>query len=419
METNTANQVKTPFNRLVAGMLIGEVGMMMALLTPISLLLTLKFMELDPHNATTAFGMVTGAGALFAMFANPIGGAISDRTTLRFGRRRTWILIGSILGALCLTGIALSKSIAMIAVFWCLTQIVFNFVYAAFTALLPDQVDEGRRGSISGVLGLAVPFSPIIGLVIMTVMGNTPLSVKYIVLAVISVVTAVVSCILIREGRAEVTRKEKVKEKMPVGVMLSRIYPSPRKYPVFTWGWLTRFFISLAYCSNTYNSIMLMRRYHFSQAQTTATTTLLAVIGMGFLAISSIVGGMLSDKLRKQKPFVAISALVVGVGLIFNAVAPSVTFLIIGNVLGGLGYGIYLAVDMALVARILPNKKDAAKDFGIMNIANTITQSIVPFIGVNWPPGSAGLIVPPVVATCALPMKTTPPLGKPSVSVSV
>ena len=111
METNTANQVKTPFNRLVAGMLIGEVGMMMALLTPISLLLTLKFMELDPHNATTAFGMVTGAGALFAMFANPIGGAISDRTTLRFGRRRTWILIGSILGALCLTGIALPKAL--------------------------------------------------------------------------------------------------------------------------------------------------------------------------------------------------------------------------------------------------------------------------------------------------------------------
>ena len=308
----------------------------------------------------------------------------------------------------------------MIAVFWCLTQIVFNFVYAAFTALLPDQVDEGRRGSISGVLGLAVPFSPIIGLVIMTVMGNTPLSVKYIVLAVISVVTAVVSCILIREGRAEVTRKEKVKEKMPVGVMLSRIYPSPRKYPVFTWGWLTRFFISLAYCSNTYNSIMLMRRYHFSQAQTTATTTLLAVIGMGFLAISSIVGGMLSDKLRKQKPFVAISALVVGVGLIFNAVAPSVTFLIIGNVLGGLGYGIYLAVDMALVARILPNKKDAAKDFGIMNIANTITQSIVPFIGPSllavgsWPFFFGSLAMGGVFsALCVIPIPEMSPRPEP------
>jgi hypothetical protein len=35
---------------------------------------------------------------------------------------------------------------------------------------------------------------------------------------------------------------------------------------------------------------------------------------------------------------------------------------------------------MALVARILPRKEDSAKDFGLMNVANALPQSIVPAI---------------------------------------
>lgn len=46
----------------------------------------------------------------------------------------------------------------------------------------------------------------------------------------------------------------------------------------------------------------------------------------------------------------------------------------------GLGFGCFSAVDMALVARILPSKEDSAKDFGIMNVANALPQSIVPAI---------------------------------------
>jgi Na+/melibiose symporter and related transporters len=375
----SGGMVKTPFKRLVAGITIGAVGMMTALLTPITLLLTLKFVDLNSATATSNFGMTTGLAALFAMLANPIGGAISDRTALKFGRRRTWILIGSILGAACLVGIGFSKNFTQIMILWCLTQIVFNFTYASYTALIPDQVDEGKRGSISGIIGLAMPFSPILGLVVISLMGNASTPAKWSVIAVISVITAVISCVLVKESKVVFKKPEKAK--MSFGTWISGIVPSPRKHPPFAWGWLTRFFISLAYCSGTYNSMMLIKRYHYSTQQATSATTLLSLIGMGFLAISSVAGGVLSDKFRKQKPFVAASALVVGVGLVVNATASSFGALLIGNALVGFGYGIFTAVDMALVARILPNKLDAAKDFGIMNIANTVPQSIVPFVG--------------------------------------
>jgi MFS family permease len=94
--------------------------------------------------------------------------------------------------------------------------------------------------------------------------------------------------------------------------------------------------------------------------------------------ISSIFGGMLSDKFRKQKPFVAGSAIVCAIGVWMFAFAPSLTFYYIGNAVLGLGFGAFLAVDIALVARFLPNKEDAAKDFGILNVAGNIPGSIVP-----------------------------------------
>ena len=47
----------------------------------------------------------------------------------------------------------------------------------------------------------------------------------------------------------------------------------------------------------------------------------------------------------------------------------------------GAGAGIYWAVDMALVIDVLPNPDDAAKDLGVMNIANALPQSLAGVVG--------------------------------------
>lgn len=98
------------------------------------------------------------------------------------------------------------------------------------------------------------------------------------------------------------------------------------------------------------------------------------------LALASVVGGFLSDKFRKQKPFVGGAAVLLGMGVWIMASAPSVTFYFISQGVIGFGFGMFLAVDIELVVRVLLNKEDAAKDFGIMNVANNIAGSIVPVI---------------------------------------
>ncbi len=48
--------------------------------------------------------------------------------------------------------------------------------------------------------------------------------------------------------------------------------------------------------------------------------------------------------------------------------------------IAGLGFGVYLAVDLALVADVLPDPDNAAKDLGVFNIANAMPQSLAPAI---------------------------------------
>ena len=47
---------------------------------------------------------------------------------------------------------------------------------------------------------------------------------------------------------------------------------------------------------------------------------------------------------------------------------------------GGLGFGLYAAVDLALVADVLPNPADVAKDLGVFNIAGALPFTVAPAI---------------------------------------
>jgi predicted MFS family arabinose efflux permease len=68
-----------------------------------------------------------------------------------------------------------------------------------------------------------------------------------------------------------------------------------------------------------------------------------------------------------------------GLGLWLIAASDSYTMLLFGVALTGMGHGIYEGVDLALVTDVLPDRdKHAAKDLGILNIANTLPQVIAP-----------------------------------------
>ena len=158
-----------PFFILVYGLAV--FGVWMAVLTPVIVSMALRVAALDPVNKATILSQVMGTGALVALFANPICGYFSDRTTSRLGMRRPWILGGTVLGVFGLYLVA-TGDITTITIGWLLAQAGYNAVLAAVIALLPDQVPEAQRGRVSGVLGVCLPLGVLAGVTLTKYAGG-------------------------------------------------------------------------------------------------------------------------------------------------------------------------------------------------------------------------------------------------------
>ncbi|OZB81078.1 MAG: MFS transporter, partial [Microbacterium sp. 14-71-5] len=109
-----------------------------------------------PENgATGAAAVLGGFGALFATAANVVFGRLSDRTTSRWGRRRIWIVGGTLIMTLGLGVMAIGPDLMWATIGWSIAQLGANMTLAPFIATLADQVPRVQRGSVAAWLGIA------------------------------------------------------------------------------------------------------------------------------------------------------------------------------------------------------------------------------------------------------------------------
>lgn len=374
---NASGTPHTPLGRLIPAMMSSQIGNYVALLTPLQLLLALHLTDLaGGGDATGAFGIVTGFGALFALLFNPIGGRLSDLSTSRLGRRRTFILFGSLAGALALVALAFTQEVWQVVILWCIVQALFNFQSASTTALLPDQVPAAKRGLASGLLGLTIAIGPLLGLTLANsfTAGSTT---QWFAIAIAAAVFGLLAVVLIRDPRH---KREAGEGGLNLVLLARTFWINPRKHPAFGWAWATRFLITCAYASGTYNTFFLIQRFNVSTDDVGGIVLTLSLVSIALLAVSSVVAGAVSDRIKRQKPFVIASGVLSGVALVTMAFAPSIDFVFLATVLLGLGTGMFFSIDLAMCARVLPNPDEAGKDLAIINMANSLPQSIVPFL---------------------------------------
>lgn len=86
----------------------------------------------------------------------------------------------------------------------------------------------------------------------------------------------------------------------------------------------------------------------------------------------------MSESTGRHKPVVLFSSLVIAVGLALIATAHSYLAFAAALMVCGFGEGLYLSVDVARAAEVLPNPEESAKDMGVLNIGNALPQSLVP-----------------------------------------
>ena len=192
---------------------------------------------------------------------------------------------------------------------------------------------------------------------------------------------------------------------------------NPRKNPDFAWAFAGRFLFVLAYAFlTTYQAYYLLDKIGSAEADVPRQIFLGTLANSGVVVAASLIDGRLSDRTGRRKVFVLIAATVYGLAMFAVAIASSFNGFLIGVAISGLGFGVYVAVDLALVADVLPNK-DNAKDLGVFNIANALPFSVAPAVAsavLAVGGGSYGLLyaVAGVCAMCAggaiLPVRQRP-----------
>ncbi|AUG30877.1 MULTISPECIES: MFS transporter [Microbacterium] len=352
-------------------------GVYLALLTPVMVSMAFKIQHIstDAAAATGNLGLVLGVGALFALVANPLAGRLSDRTTSRWGMRRPWILGGAIVGLGAFALIGAATSVWVVLVGWCLAQAAMNALLAAANATLPDQVPVARRGAVSGLVGITTPLGILGGSFLMNFIAEDFL--RFLVPALISTVLAVVFVVMLKDR----VRTEKPVDRFTIGKFFGSFVFNPAAHPDFGWTWLTKFLVMFGYAGiATFLPFYLVEKFGLDEQGAIATILVANLASMAAMMVSSPLGGILSDRIGKRRPFVAIAGLIMVVGLVLLAFAPSIPVLIVAQAIIGFGAGSFFSVDLALATQVLPNPDDVAKDLGVLNIANALPQSIAPAI---------------------------------------
>jgi MFS family permease len=370
---------RTAGNGVVVAYVVAYLAMYIALITPVISTLALKVNEISTV-ATRAgdLGLVTGVGAFFAFVANPIAGALSDRTTSRFGMRKPWLVVGVIGGAIGLLVIATAGGIWQVVIGWAIAQTAFNGTQAALQAILPDQVEERRRAKVSGWLGIAQNASSLFGIALATLLASAGLTSFWMIAipAAIGVVGVLVFAAVLRDRRLPKSEATPFR----AGAFLKGFWVSPRKHPDFAWAFSGRFLMLLGFAAyNNYQVYFLLTRFGFDTTTALSWQLRLSIVQTVVLVIAAALGGWLSDRTGRRKVFVIVATVLAGVGLVVFASAQDPNVLFVAAALFGAGLGAYFAVDLALVTDVLPNREtDAAKNMGVFNIANALPQSLAP-----------------------------------------
>jgi MFS family permease len=342
-------------------------------------LLPQQIEDIDRPHKVAALGVVAGVSAAFALVFNPIGGALSDRTRSRFGRRAPWIMVTPAGLLVMLAFLGQASTVLLVLVAWCLAQVLANLYQAPLTAVIPDRVAASRRGAASAVTGVASVLGGVAGVGIASIFTRD-LSWGYLALGLVLAITAMVF-VLATEDPSAAGLPRPPRDTRSARARLADFLSALRDRD-FACVFASRAASILGYFLVVGYELYILTDYirlphGLKPAQ--GVTVLAAISAVGAL-LAAAISGPLSDRLDRRKPFVFASSAVAGAGCILPVLSPTFTAIEIFAAFAGIAFGTYISVDAALVTLVLPRSEDAARDLGVLNIANTGPQVLAPLL---------------------------------------
>ncbi|MFL6176125.1 MAG: MFS transporter [Ornithinibacter sp.] len=370
-------------------------------LAPLLVSLALKVDHLvGLADAPRNLALVTGVGSLLSIVSNPFFGRLSDRTTSRWGMRRPWMVVGLVGGTTGILTVALAPNIAVVLLGWCIAQVFLNALLAAQVAVLPDQVPVGQRGLVSGVLGICLPVASVVGTFLVQTFDANDLA-TFLAPCVVGAAVVVVFVTRLDDRRLDPADRPPWSLRQLVG----SFYVNPRANPDFAWAFVSRFLLIMAYAFLvTYQAYYLIAQLGMAEDAVPHQIFLGTVVQSVALVVAAPVTGRLSDRSGRRKVFVVVAGVVYSVAMVVIATSTASGGYLVGMAIGGFGFGMYMAVDLALVVDVLPETGSSAKDLGVLNIAGALPFALAPALApvLLAVSGSSYRVLYLVAGVCAL-----------------
>lgn len=342
-----------------------------------AVLLPAKVETLDPTNKAAIVALLSGSAMVFATLANIIIGGLSDLTRSRWGRRTPWLVAGSVGSCVMLLVFNAVQTVALMVVSWCIYQVFLNAIVAPLIAVIADRCAPKYRGLISSIYAFGYVIGQYGGQLLGAQFLGPRVSTGIVVMSVLTLCAGPVAVLIMRERSS---------------------LDMPRQR--FTWAMFVQHFIfPVKDCRDFY--LALFGKMMVNTATTALMGYQLYILGdyiglntdgqqkyvsiismllMVTAIVMSLVAGPVSDWMHSRKIPVAFAALLVAIGVAMPMISNRPWTMVSYAAIAGLGMGIFFAVDQALNIEVLPNAQNAAKDLGILNLANTGSQLIGPIL---------------------------------------
>ena len=332
------------------------------------LLPTLVPMLVPEAQKGSALGVLSAAGLIVAIIVQPAAGAWSDSRTTRWGKRRPYIVGGTLFDVVFLLLMAFSGSYIVLLVGYLLLQTSSNIAHGPYQGYIPELVPEAKRGAASGVARLLEIVGIIVtSLVVGNWVGQGQIVLSFIAIIVFLLLTMVVTALFVTEAPfddAEVVGAVRVEGAAHLA------NPSPLHMIFYSrdfFLWLVSRLLILLGGNLVRNYALYFLQDVLKLPNPAAQVgSLLAIIAVAILVVV-FPAGWLSDRIGRKWLIVA-SGLLGVVGAVMLMAATTLTMVLVDGAVIGVSIGIFLSVNWAWATDLIPADQ-SGQFLGISNLA--------------------------------------------------
>ncbi len=392
----------------------------------------------------SAYGTIRLATLMVALLVQAAAGALSDRSTSRFGKRRPFIALSGILEiiAFIAVGIIAGTMEGMTGYYTLFAVLIFSMVssnigHGAAQGIIPDLVPSEKRGRYSAIKAffeLPLPLI-VVAFTVSRMVSNGNIWGAIITISVVMLVTTVLTMFVREEpqpgpakpidwqalGRLLIMTLTftaiillagwGVRQLLPlllslpnlqssiligivgiacmllavaVGVIMSvriSLGEQASKRPSFTW-WVINRLAFLVGANNLSSFVLYLIQERFPQfaGEKAAGPTSQLMLIVGIAILLISLPGGWLTDKFGKKPLLLFSGIMASLGTLLVILANSMPLMYVGGVLIGLATGIFFSANWALGTELVPEDQ-SGKWLGISNLAGAGAGAVGAYIG--------------------------------------